>query len=85
MMHGMHLLSFGDHVLANETAFLGNFGFARNAFYLKDFVEDWHVKIRYVHHGENKVRFNPFEPIKQGDIDWLLKLYGTMITFMVDR
>ena len=58
LAHGMHLLAFGDHVLANETAFLGNFGVARNAYYMKDFVEEWHLRFQYIHKGQNKVRFN---------------------------
>ena len=64
LAHGMHLLAYGDHVLANETCFLGNFGEMRNAYYIKDFVEDWHLRFKYVHHGDNKVRFNPYEPLK---------------------
>ena len=58
--HGMHLLVHGDTVLANEVSMLGNIGTRMTPPYMKDFVEDWHVRFQYVHHGENKVRFNMF-------------------------
>ena len=54
----MHLLAHGDIVLANEVSLLGNIGTKINPSYTKTFIEDWHIKMRYVHHGENKVRFN---------------------------
>lgn len=60
LFNGMHLLMQGDHVLASEVSILGNIGQRMTPYYAKDFLEDWHVRMRYVHHGENKVRFNPF-------------------------
>lgn len=50
-MHGMHLLMFGDHILANEVSMLGNIGSRFTPYYTKDFIQDWHVRMRYVHHG----------------------------------
>ncbi len=51
LMHGMHLLMYGDHILANEVSMLGNIGSRFTPYYTKDFIEDWHVQMRYVHHG----------------------------------
>ena len=82
--HGMHLLMHGDTVLANEVSLLGNIGTRITPSYTKDFIEDWHLSMRYVHHGENKVRFNQFEPIKQDDIAWAQNLFQTRIKFIVD-
>ena len=73
--HGMHLMAYGDHVLANEVTLLGNIGTRMTPRYLKDFIEDWHLRFKFVHHGENKVRFNMLEPIKQVDIDWAKNLF----------
>ena len=84
VMNGMHLLMYGDHILANEVSLLGNIGNRVTPKYLKDFVESWHVKLRYVHHGENKVRFNSFEPLKQKDVDWLLNMYRVRSKYVID-
>lgn len=84
-MHGMHLLVHGDHVLANECSILGNIGSSLYTYYMKDFIEDWHLRMRYVHHGQNKVRFNQFEPLKQADIDWMQDIYRQRITYIVDN
>ena len=79
-------MAYGDHVLANEVSMLGNIGGRQTPYYLKEFIEDWHVKARYVHHGENKVRFNPLNPtLRQEDIDWLMNLYSIRMNFVIDH
>ena len=60
----MHLLMFGDHVLANEVSLLGNVGSRFTPWFWGDFIKDWHMRVKYVHHGKNKVRFNSMEPLK---------------------
>ena len=84
-MHGMHVLAHGDHILANEVSFLGNIGSGNYWYYMKDLIEDWHLKVQYVHHGENKVRFNQFQPLKQGDVDWIKDIYNQRIAYIVDN
>jgi len=83
--NGMHLLSFGDHILANEVSILGNYGRQTNHYYLKDFIGEWHLRAEIVHHGENKVRFNPLLPYKQADADWMRQLTSLHMTFMLDH
>ena len=41
---------------------------------LKDFVQKNEINIKYVHHGENKVRFNKFQDLKDQDVEWLLSI-----------
>ena len=84
-MHGMHLLSYGDHILANEVSILGNIGSMNYWYYMKDFIEDWHLKAQYVHHGECKVRFNQFQPLKQADVDWMQNVYEQRTSFIVEN
>lgn len=55
-----HLLMQGHTVLADKATFVGNIGFRATPWMLKDFVKKNEINIKYVHHGENKVRFNKF-------------------------
>ena len=55
-----HLLMHGDTVLADKATFLGNIGFRMTPWMLKKFAESNEINVKYVHHGENKVRFNKF-------------------------
>ena len=75
---------FGDHVLANEVSMLGNIGSRFTPYYYRDFIEDWHMRVKYVHHGQNKVRFNSLEPLKQEDIDWAKALMKERIRIVLD-
>ena len=84
--NGMHLLMYGDHILANEVSMLGNIGGRTTPYYMKDFIQDWHVKAKFVHHGENKVRFNPLnETIRQEDVDWFMNLQSIRMNFVIDN
>lgn len=85
VMNGMHLMMYGDHILAAEVSMLGNIGQRVTPLYMKDLVEDWHLKFKYVHHGENKVRFNSFEPLKQADIDWIQALFKKRMDYVIDH
>jgi ClpP class serine protease len=53
-----HLLMHGDTVLADKATFVGNIGFRMTPWMLKNFAESNQIHVKYVHHGENKVRFN---------------------------
>lgn len=84
--NGMHLLMYGDHILANEVSMLGNIGGRTTPYYMKDFIQDWHVKAKFVHHGENKVRFNPLnQTIRQEDVDWFMNLQSVRMNFVIDN
>ena len=69
-----HLLMHGDVVLSDKATFVGNIGFRMTPWMLKNFVEKWEIKVKYVHHGENKVRFNRFQELKDRDVEWILKI-----------
>ena len=55
-----HLLMHGDTVLADKATFVGGIGFRMTPWMLKDFAKKYEINVKYVHHGENKVRFNKF-------------------------
>lgn len=80
---GFNLLSYGNVVLSNDNAFLGNVGFSVDPWNLKDFSEYWRFKMHYIHKGKNKVRLNRFEDFKQEDIDWLLKIMNKRVDSIV--
>jgi ClpP class serine protease len=64
----------GDYVFADKASFLGNVGFRMTPWMLKNFAESNQVSVKYVHHGENKVRFNRFQELKQKDVEWVLNI-----------
>jgi ClpP class serine protease len=72
---GMHLLTYGDHMLANPMSNLGNIGTVATPTILKHHMHKlWLLEVKMVHQGENKVRFNRFaDSFKQDDIDWALR------------
>ena len=71
---GLHLLAYGDTVLANPCSFIGNVGFQMSPYMLRNFADRWNFQVKLVTKGQNKARFNRFEEHRQEDVEWALKL-----------
>jgi ClpP class serine protease len=84
-MSGFHLLMHGDVHLANPCSMLGNIGLRITPLMMKHFVEDYDVKIRYIHKGENKVRLNRFEEFKATDKEWILNIMQKRVDVVVNH
>ena len=64
---GYHLLMHGDVHLANPCSFVGNIGLRITPLMIKHFLEDYDLKFKFVHKGENKVRLNRLEEFTEKD------------------
>ena len=58
---GMHLLTYGDTILANPMSDLGSIGTVASPTIIKNFLSKTLLsEVKMVHQGENKVRLNQF-------------------------
>ena len=69
-----HLLMHGHTILSDTSTFLGNIGFRYTPWMLKDFIEKNELQVKYVHKGDNKVRFNKFKELRNEDVEWILDI-----------
>jgi len=82
-MASFHLLMHGDTILADKCTMLGNLGYRITPYRLKQFCEHWQFEIRYVHHGENKVRLNRFKDLRDEDVQWILNIFNKQLASIV--
>eukprot|EP01017_Pseudomicrothorax_dubius_P016667 TRINITY_DN1887_c0_g1_i1.p1 TRINITY_DN1887_c0_g1~~TRINITY_DN1887_c0_g1_i1.p1 ORF type:complete len:261 (-),score=52.37 TRINITY_DN1887_c0_g1_i1:114-896(-) len=68
------ILASGNKVFANEFSLLGSFGFYSQTFGVKEFMKEWDLEGGFITAGKNKVRMNPFEDIKQADVEWMTNI-----------
>lgn len=50
---------------------IGDFNYSWGSLWFRKFAEKYNMKVEYVHSGENKVKFNPFEEIKPQSEKWM--------------
>jgi hypothetical protein len=64
LKNSFHLLMHGQVILSDTSTLLGNIGYRYTPWMLKDFIEKYDMNIKYVHKGENKIRFNKFKELR---------------------
>ena len=74
----------GDKIIADRSSFLGNIGYRTTPWMVKRAVEKSEVDVRYVHHGENKVRFNKLKELRDQDVEWLLNIQNKRVSHILD-
>ena len=85
MMASFHLLMYGQTVLADTSSMIGNLGFRTTPYRLKEFTEHWEVQAKYVHHGDNKVRFNRFKDLREEDVQWIMNIWHKLLETIYDQ
>ena len=58
---------------------IGNLGYRITPWQLKEFQQTWQFEARYVHHGENKVRFNRFRDLREEDVQWVMNIWHQLL------
>ncbi|KAM3138971.1 hypothetical protein pb186bvf_008984 [Paramecium bursaria] len=68
------ILASGNKVFSSKYSFLGDFGYSSRRQGYKQFIENLGIDFKYIHSGEQKVKLNNFEDLKEKDVKWQLKL-----------
>lgn len=84
-MASFHLLMYGHTVLADTSSMIGNLGFRTTPWRLKSFADHWEFQAKYVHHGDNKVRFNRFKDLRDEDIQWIMNIWHKLLDTIYEQ
>lgn len=84
-MASFHLLMQGHTVLTDTSSMIGNLGFRMTPWRLKNFTDHWEFQVKYVHHGDNKVRFNRFKELRDEDVQWIMNIWHKLLDGMYEQ
>ena len=71
---GYMLMCSGDELLANKSSIVGSIGVISASFGFKDLIEKIGVQRRVFTAGENKSFLDPFQEVKEKDVEKLIKV-----------
>lgn len=79
----------GDEIIADPTSIVGSIGVVSGGFGFPELLRKIGVERRVYTAGENKAILDPFQPEKEGDIDYLkslqLEIHKVFIDMVTDR
>ena len=64
------VLTAGHKAFGHKYSVFGEFGYTHRSFGLKEFSKEWGFERKYIYSGENKVRLNQYEDLKEVDKAW---------------
>lgn len=86
---GYMLALAGDEIYADPTSIVGSIGVVSGGFGFPELLKKMGVERRVYTAGENKVILDPFQPEKEGDIEYLktlqLEIHKVFIDMVKDR
>ncbi|AYM04509.1 putative signal peptide peptidase SppA [compost metagenome] len=74
----------GDEIIADPTSIVGSIGVVSGGFGFPEMLKKLGVERRVYTAGENKVILDPFQPEKEGDIDYLKSLQVEIHNVFID-
>ncbi len=74
----------GDEIIADPTSIVGSIGVVSGGFGFPEMLKKIGVERRVYTAGENKVILDPFQPEKEGDIDYLKSLQVEIHNVFID-
>ncbi len=74
----------GDEIIADETSIVGSIGVIMAGFGFVEAIDKIGVERRVLTAGENKMILDPFQPLKEKDVEFVHGLQGEMHTVFID-
>ena len=78
------ILTAGDLVFADKNSMFGCYDFIKKRNEYKSYLQKENINIDIHTAGENKVRLNPFEELRENDVTWINNLLSELKKVLID-
>lgn len=81
---GVAILSVGDKVYSDNNSFFGCYDFIKRGNDYKEYLKQKEFNLKFHTAGEHKFRLNPFDELKEKDVEWINNLLRGMKSVLVE-